>query len=117
MRFCIPSGPRPGRAGRYSCGRHCRKNEKDTGWRNLPYLQSRLACCGNRRAWKGLTPFCSPGDAAGIGGRADKASVFFVKCTLPQHTEDVMEDLPHLPPNFPVRPLKEYLSLITFTNI
>jgi putative ABC transport system permease protein len=50
-------------------------------------------------------------------GARDKASVFFVKCTRPEHTEDVMEEMRHLLPNYTVRPLKDYLSLMTSTNI
>jgi len=50
-------------------------------------------------------------------GARDKASVFFVKCTRPEHTEDVMEEMHHLLPNYTVRPLKDYLSLMTSTNI
>ena len=47
----------------------------------------------------------------------DKASIFFVKCTRPEHTEDVMENMRHVLPNYTVRPLKDYLSLMTSTNI
>jgi len=50
-------------------------------------------------------------------GARDKASVFFVKCTRPEHTDDVMEDIRHVLPNYTVRPLKDYLSLMTSTNI
>jgi putative ABC transport system permease protein len=47
----------------------------------------------------------------------DKASAFFVKCTRPEHTEDVMENMRHVLPGYTVRPLKDYLSLMTSTNI
>jgi len=50
-------------------------------------------------------------------GARDKASVFFLKCTRPEHTEDVMESMRHLLPGYTVRPLKDYLSLMTSTNI
>jgi putative ABC transport system permease protein len=50
-------------------------------------------------------------------GARDKASVFYIKCTRPEHTEDVMESMRHLLPGYTVRPLKEYLSLMTSTNI
>lgn len=50
-------------------------------------------------------------------GARDKASVFFVKCTRPEHTDDVMENMRHLLPGYTVRPLKDYLSLMTSTNI
>jgi putative ABC transport system permease protein len=50
-------------------------------------------------------------------GARDKATIFFVKCTRPEHTEDVMDSMRHLLPNYTVRPLKDYLSLMTSTNI
>jgi putative ABC transport system permease protein len=50
-------------------------------------------------------------------GAHDKASIFLVKCTRPEHTEDVMEEMRHMLPGYTVRPLKEFLSLMTSTNI
>src|SRR5207244_1981306 len=50
-------------------------------------------------------------------GAREKATIFFVKCTRPEHTEDVMEEMRHLLPGYTVRPLKDYLSLMTSTNI
>jgi len=47
----------------------------------------------------------------------DKASIFLLKCTRPEHTEDVSEEMRHLLPGYTVRPLKEFLSLMTSTNI
>lgn len=50
-------------------------------------------------------------------GARDKATVFFVKCTRSEHTEDVMENMRHVFPGYTIRPLKDYLSLMTSTNI
>jgi putative ABC transport system permease protein len=50
-------------------------------------------------------------------GAHDKASIFFVKCTRPEHTEDVMEDIRHVLSGYTVRPLKDLLSIYTSTNI
>ena len=47
----------------------------------------------------------------------DKASIFLLKCTRPEHTEDVTEEMRHLLPGYTVRPLKDFLSLMTSTNI
>ena len=52
-----------------------------------------------------------------LGGAHDKASVFLVKCTRPEHTEDVMNQIQSLLPSYKIRPLKDYLSLMTSTNI
>jgi putative ABC transport system permease protein len=50
-------------------------------------------------------------------GAHDKASIFLLRCTRPEHTEDVMEEIRHVLPGYTVRPLKEFLSLMTATNI
>jgi len=47
----------------------------------------------------------------------DKASIFLLKCTRPEHTQDVTEEMRHLLPGYTVRPLKDFLSLMTSTNI
>jgi putative ABC transport system permease protein len=50
-------------------------------------------------------------------GAPDKASIFFLKCTRSEHTPDVMEEMRHILPGYTVRPLKDFLSLMTSTNI
>jgi len=50
-------------------------------------------------------------------GARDKASIFLVKCTHPDHTDDVMAEIKDLLPNHPVRPLKDFMTLMTSTNI
>src|SRR5437773_12049893 len=50
-------------------------------------------------------------------GARDKASIFLVICTRPEHTDAVMEEMRHLLPGYTVRPLKDFLSLMTATNI
>jgi putative ABC transport system permease protein len=47
----------------------------------------------------------------------DKANLFFIRCTRPEHTEAVMEDMRAILPGYEVRPLKEYLSLMTATDL
>jgi putative ABC transport system permease protein len=50
-------------------------------------------------------------------GARDKASIFLLKCTRPEHTEDVMDEIRSVLPGYTVRPLKDFLSLMTSTNI
>jgi putative ABC transport system permease protein len=50
-------------------------------------------------------------------GARDKATIFFVKCTRPEHTDDVMENMRHVFAGYTIRPLRDYLSLMTSTNI
>src|SRR5439155_12263619 len=68
---------------------------------------------------KGARLFVPLGTLQDLVGAHDKASIFFIKCTRPEHAEDVMEEM-RKPENFPgytIRPLKDLLSLMTSTNI
>jgi len=47
----------------------------------------------------------------------DKTSIFWIRCTRPEHTEDVMAELRALVPGYTVRPIKDMLSTYTSTNI
>jgi putative ABC transport system permease protein len=50
-------------------------------------------------------------------GARDKASIFFLKCTRPEHTEDVIDQIRSVLPGYTIRPLKDLLSLMTSTNV
>jgi len=52
-----------------------------------------------------------------LSGAREKASLFFVKCTRPEHTEAVMEQIRGVLKGYEVRPLRDYLSLMTATNL
>lgn len=52
-----------------------------------------------------------------LSGARDKASIFFVKCTRPEHTKAVIDDIHALLPNNEIRPLQDYISLMTSANI
>jgi putative ABC transport system permease protein len=52
-----------------------------------------------------------------LAGQRDKASIFLLKCTRPEHTEDVSDEIRHVLPGYTIRPLKDFLSLMTATNI
>ena len=49
-------------------------------------------------------------------GARDMATIFLIKCTRPEHTDDVIAEAKQLLPNYPVRPLKEFMTLMTSTN-
>ncbi|MGB6596931.1 MAG: ABC transporter permease, partial [Candidatus Acidiferrum sp.] len=66
---------------------------------------------------KGARLFVPLATLQDLVGAPDKASVFWLKCTRPEHTEDVMEEIRHLLPGYTVRPLSSLLSLMTSTNI
>lgn len=50
-------------------------------------------------------------------GARDKASIFLIKCTRQEHTAPVVEEMRHALPGYTIRPLKDFLSLMTSTNI
>lgn len=52
-----------------------------------------------------------------LSGARDKASLFFIKCTRPEHAEAVMDQIRAVLKGYEVRPLKDYLSLMTATNL
>ena len=52
-----------------------------------------------------------------LSGATDKASLFFIKCTRPEHTEDVIAEMKAIFPNYTIRAIKEYVSLMTSTSV
>ncbi|MGC0773911.1 MAG: ABC transporter permease, partial [Candidatus Acidiferrum sp.] len=54
---------------------------------------------------KGARLFVPLATLQDLVGAPDKASVFWLKCTRTEHTEDVMEEIRHLLPGYTVRPL------------
>jgi putative ABC transport system permease protein len=52
-----------------------------------------------------------------LSGARDKASVFFLRCTRPEHTPEVSEAMRALFPRHEIRPLKDFLSLMTSSNL
>ncbi len=66
---------------------------------------------------KGARLFVPLATLQDLVGAHDKASIFLLRCTRPEHTEDVMEEIRHILPGYTIRPLKDFLSLMTATNI
>lgn len=52
-----------------------------------------------------------------MSGAHDKASVFFIKCDRTDHTPAVMDSVRMLLPRYEVRALKDYISLMTSSNL
>jgi putative ABC transport system permease protein len=52
-----------------------------------------------------------------LSGARDKASIFFLKCTRSDHTAAVMDDMRKILPGYEIRPLKDFLSLMTSTSL
>ena len=66
---------------------------------------------------KGARLFVPLATLQDLVGAPDKASIFWLKCTRPEHTEDVMDEIRQLLPGYTVRPLSSLLSMMTSTNI
>jgi putative ABC transport system permease protein len=52
-----------------------------------------------------------------MSGAHDKASVFFVKCDRTDHTAAASDAIKQLLPGYEIRPLKDFLSLMTSSNL
>ena len=52
-----------------------------------------------------------------LSGARDKASVFFIRCDHPEQTTKVIGAISQLLPHYEVRPLRDYLSLMTSSNL
>ncbi len=66
---------------------------------------------------KGARLFVPLATLQDLSGAHDKASVFFVKCTRPEHTPDVMDQIRQIFPRYEIRPLKDFLSLMTSSDL
>jgi putative ABC transport system permease protein len=52
-----------------------------------------------------------------LSGQTDKASLFYIKCTRPEHTDDVIAQIKRILPNYTLTAIKDYVSMMTTTNI
>ncbi|HYK38882.1 MAG TPA: ABC transporter permease [Candidatus Eremiobacteraceae bacterium] len=52
-----------------------------------------------------------------LSGATEKASLFYIKCTRPEHTEDVIAQIKAILPNYTLTAIKDYVSMMTTTNI
>ncbi|HUK30483.1 MAG TPA: FtsX-like permease family protein [Candidatus Acidoferrum sp.] len=66
---------------------------------------------------KGARIFLSLKTLQDISGARDKASLFFIKCTRPEHTPAVMEQMHSIFQGYEIRALKDFLSQMTSANI
>ena len=66
---------------------------------------------------KGARLFVPISTLQDLSGSRDKASLFFIKCTRSDHTQAVMDDMHSIFQGYQIRPLKDYLSLMTSANL
>jgi putative ABC transport system permease protein len=66
---------------------------------------------------KGARLFVFMSTLQDMAGARDKASVFFIKCDRTDHTVAVMDEIRQLLPRYEIRPLKDFISLMTSSNL
>ena len=66
---------------------------------------------------KGSRIFIPIETAQDLSGARDKASIFWVKCTDPAYTNQVVDAIHQLLPKHPIHSVKEYMSLMTSNNM
>lgn len=66
---------------------------------------------------KGSRLFIPIETAEDLSGARDKASIFFVKCTDPAYTNQVIDSIHQLLPKHQILSVKEYMSLMTSNNL
>jgi putative ABC transport system permease protein len=52
-----------------------------------------------------------------LSGARDKASIFFLKATRREHTAAVMDEMRAILPGYEIRPVQDFLSLMTSTSL
>ena len=91
--------------------KHAKVNEK------LHVLDHDFHVAGIVEHGKGARLFVPLATLQDLSGARDKASVFFIKCTRPEHTLAVMEQMRQIFPRYEIRPLKDFLSLMTASGL
>ena len=66
---------------------------------------------------KGARLFVLMSSLQQMSGAINKASIFFVKCDRSDHTAAAMDEVKQLLPGYEIRPLKDYISLMTSSNL
>ena len=84
---------------------------------NLHILESDFHVAGIVEHGKGARLFVSLSTLQEMSGAHDKASIFFIKCDRSDHTAAVMDEVRQLLPGYEIRPLKDFISLMTSSNL
>lgn len=85
--------------------------------KTLKFLNHDFRVSGIVEHGKGSRLFIPLATAQDLSGAHDKASIFFVKCTDPAYTENVIGSLRQLLPKYNILSIKEYMSLMTSNNL
>jgi putative ABC transport system permease protein len=93
------------------------KSKHATAGGTLRILEHDFHIAGIVEHGKGARLFVPLDTLQNLSGSHDKASVFFLKCTRSDHTQAVMDEMRQIFPRYEIRPLKDFLSLMSSTNL
>jgi len=85
--------------------------------KTVTLLNHQFNVCGVVEHGKGARLFIPLQTAEDLLQVQDKATIFWVKCTEPQFADSVSDAIRQLLPKYQVNPVKEYMSLMTSSNI
>jgi putative ABC transport system permease protein len=83
----------------------------------FPLLEHDFHVAGIVEHGKGARLFVPLTTLQDLSGSRDKASVFFIKCTRQDHTTAVMDLMKPIFPGYEIRPLKDFLTLMSSANL
>ncbi len=83
----------------------------------LNFLNHDFHVAGIIEHGKGARLFIQIKTAQDLSGAYDKASIFFVRCSDPGYTDQVVNSIHGLLPRYQVLSVKEYMSLMTSNNM
>ncbi len=83
----------------------------------LHILETDFKVAGIVEHGKGARLFVLMSTLQEMSGAHDKASVFFIKADRTDHTPAVSDEVKQLLPGYEVRPLKDFISLMTSSNL
>ncbi len=83
----------------------------------LHILEKNFHVAGIVEHGKGARLFVLMSTLQEMSGAHDKASVFFIKCDRTDRTAAVTDEIKQLLPGYEIRPLKDFISLMTSSNL
>ncbi|HVB57838.1 MAG TPA: FtsX-like permease family protein [Candidatus Acidoferrales bacterium] len=83
----------------------------------LHILEKNFHVAGIVEHGKGARLFVLMSTLQEMSGAHDKASVFFIKCDRTDRTAAVIDEIKQLLPGYEIRPLKDFISLMTSSNL
>lgn len=95
---------------------YARANHVKVG-QTLKFLNHDWRVSGIVEHGKGARLFIPLQTAQELSGASDKASIFFVRCSDPGYTDQVVSAIHQLLPRYQILSVKEYMSLMTSNNL